>query len=277
LQNMLFAITLQSKSACKNIYQSISPGECIMRKWLAVASLSLAFCSPKSVLADLWIGGHGDIGIGLVGNTLDLHLHFADAVDKEGGGSIPAGEYAPGDHTIFVPGPSVDRPPGSQWDFLGAPTDKIWFLPASSDPNKPYLGWATEELSPADFNGNITVRLTSLLSAPANATFSVWSLDPFGSPTSLMSTANGISNSDQFLLAPANHEHFFVGFTQEGLYDIEFTAFGNHKALGDISGTGVFKFAVGVPEPSSMAMLAMASSGGFLGWLRRRKNSKVVS
>ena len=92
-----------------------------------------------------------------------------------------------------------------------------------------------------------------------------------------MSTANGISNSDQFLLAPANHEHFFVGFTQEGLYDIEFTAFGNHKALGDISGTGVFKFAVGVPEPSSMAMLAMASSGGFLGWLRRRKNTKVVS
>lgn len=248
-----------------------------MKKWFAILALSALFSAPQTLKADLWVGGHGDIGIGLVGNKLDLHLHFADAVDKEGGGSIPAGEYAPGDHTIFVPGPSVDRPPGSQWDFLGAPTDKIWFLPASSDPNKPYLGWATEELSPADFNGNITVRLTSLLSAPANATFSVWSLDPFGSPTSLMSTANGISNSDQFLLATANHEHFFVGFTQEGLYDIEFTAFGNHKALGDISGTGVFKFAVGVPEPSSMAMLAMASSGGFLGWLRRRKNSKVVS
>ena len=248
-----------------------------MKKWFTILALSALFSAPQTLKADLWVGGHGDIGIGLVGNKLDLHLHFADAVDKEGGGSIPAGEYAPGDHTIFVPGPSVDRPPGSQWDFLGAPTDKIWCLPASRDPNKPYLGWAPEELSPADFNGNITVRLTSLLSAPANATFSVWSLDPFGSPTSLMSTANGISNSDQFLLAPANHEHFFVGFTQEGLYDIEFTAFGNHKALGDISGTGVFKFAVGVPEPSSMAMLAMASSGGFLGWLRRRKNSKVVS
>ena len=248
-----------------------------MKKWFAILALSALFSATQTLKADLWVGGHGDIGIGLVGNKLDLHLHFADAVDKEGGGSIPAGEYAPGDHTIFVPGPSVDRPSGSQWDFLGAPTDKIWFVPASSDPNKPYLGWATEELSPADFNGNITVRLTSLLSAPANATFSVWSLDPFGAPTSLMSTANGISNTDHFLLAPANHEHFFVGFTQEGLYDIEFTAFGNHKALGDISGTGVFKFAVGVPEPSSMAMLAMASSGGFLGWLRRRKNTKVVS
>ena len=181
-----------------------------MRKWFAIVALAASFASPATLKADLWVGGHGDIGIGLVGNTLDLHLHFADAVDKGGGGSIPAGEYGPGDHTIFVPGPTVDRPAGSQWDFLGAPTDKIWFLPASNDPNKPYLGWATEELSPADFNGNITVRLTSLVSSPADSNFSVWSLDPFGTPNSLMSTANGISNADQFLLAPANHEHFFV-------------------------------------------------------------------
>jgi hypothetical protein len=248
-----------------------------MKRWLVIVFLAAAFASPATLKADLWVGGHGDIGIGLVGNTLDLHLHFADAVDKEGGGSIPAGEYAPGDHTIFVPGPSVDRPSGNQWNFLGGPSDKIWFLPSNSDPNKPYLGWATEELAPADFNGNITVRLLSIVSAPANANFSVWSLDPFGTPDSHMSTADGISSADQFQLATANHEHFFLGFTQEGLYDIEFAAFGNHTTLGNISGTGVFKFAVGVPEPSSMAMLAMASSGGFLGWLRRRKNTKVVS
>jgi hypothetical protein len=200
-----------------------------MRNWFAIVSLVTLFASPATLKGDLWVGGHGDIGIGLVGNTLDLHLHFEDAVDKGGGGSIPAGEYGPGDHTIFVPGPTVDRPAGSQWDFLGAPTDKIWFLPASSDPNKPYLGWATEELSPGDFNGNITVRLTSIVSAP-----------------------------------------------REGLYDIEFTAFANHKTLGDISGTGVFKFAVGVPEPSSIALLAMASSGGVFGWLRRKKNARTT-
>ncbi len=55
-----------------------------MKRWLVIVFLAAAFASPATLKADLWVGGHGDIGIGLVGNTLDLHLHFADAVDKEG-------------------------------------------------------------------------------------------------------------------------------------------------------------------------------------------------
>lgn len=64
-----------------------------MRNWFAIVALAASFTSPATLKADLWVGGHGDIGIGLVGNTLDLHLHFADAVDKEGGGSIWEDEY----------------------------------------------------------------------------------------------------------------------------------------------------------------------------------------
>jgi len=47
-----------------------------MKKWFAILALSALFSAPQTLKADLWVGGHGDIGIGLVGNKLDLHLHL---------------------------------------------------------------------------------------------------------------------------------------------------------------------------------------------------------
>lgn len=224
--------------------------------------------------ADLWVGGHGDIGVALNGNALELHFHFENDVSKAGGGVIPAGEYAPGDVQVFVPGPSIARPAGAQWDFLGAPTDQVWFLPATTDANKPYLGWGLEELDSADWNGPLTWSLTSVVSAPSGGNFSLWK-EEFGAPVAFMSTANGVSSSDAFQQSAGLHEHFFLGFTREGIYQLELSILGNNKTLGTLTDTAVFTFAVGVPEPSSIALLGVASVGLVGRVLQRRRNKSA--
>jgi hypothetical protein len=248
-----------------------------MRFLFAAMIFMLALAPDRFVSADVWVGGHGDIGVGLTAsNQLELHFHFENDVNAANGGSIAAGEYAPSAIQIFVPGPSFGRPGGSQWDFLGAPDDRVWFLTPSIDAGKPFLGWGLEELDPSDWNGDLTWSLSSVVSAPAGSNFSVWK-EEFGTPTPFFATSDGISAADVFKQTAGGHEHFFVGFTREGLYQIELSIAGDHKTLGALTDSAVFTFAVGVPEPTSTALLGVASLGLVARLVRRRKSKSAAT
>ena len=245
-----------------------------MRFCVVLGLFWCGFAISNPARADLWIGGHGDIGVALTNtNELELHFHFENAVDAAGGGTIPAGEYAPTDHSVFIAGPPILRPSGSSWDFLGAPTDSIWYLADFVEPNKPFLGWGLEDLDPADWNGQLTWNLVSVVSAPTGGNFSLWS-ESFGTPTVRFATSDGITVADAFTQTAGGHEHFFLGFSREGIYQVELGISGNHKTLGNLSGTGVFTYAAGVPEPSSIALLSVVSTGGCFGWIRRKRRTK---
>jgi surface-anchored protein len=224
--------------------------------------------------ADIWIAGHGDIGAGLENNQLHLHLHF-EAAATGATGPIALGEYEPGDHIIGVPGPSVARPTGAQWNFLGSATN-IWFLPQSVDNAKPFLGFGLEDLNPADWTGPLTWSLNSVVSAPAGSNFSVWNSDQFGNPILRMATSDGITAADSFTQAAGGHEHFNLGFTDIGTYQLGFRIAGVHNTLGARSDTATFTFQVGnisaVPEPSSLCLLFGTIATGV--FVRTRFRSK---
>ncbi len=245
---------------------------CFLFGWVGI----LAMAMGSLARADIWIGGHGDIGVELTaGGELELHFHFED--DAQGsGGTILAGEYSPSAFSISVPDPSIGRPSGSQWNFLGATTDQIWFLPQSSDPLKPFLGFGLEDLTAANWTGPLTWSLVGM-TAPAGGNFALWQNDAFGNPTPFMSTVDGISAADSFTQVAGGHEHFNLGFNRAGLFELQFQITGTHNTLGSLSDTATFSFIAGVPEPSSMALVGTAGFGLIAGWVRGRRKNAVAN
>ncbi len=239
------------------------------------------FCAAVSseVRAELtYMGGHSDVGVGFEDENLHLHIHAEGALSLFGGGTAPAGEYDPGDLLIGVPGPSIPRPAGAQWNFL-APNanDSVWFLPQGSDPNKPFLGMGTEELLAADgWTTALTWTFNSIspISGDTSA-FALWQNDAFGNPvvfaSSLVPTTapTGINTWTQNAFS---HDHFNLGFTGEGIYDVSLTISGTNAGGGAIAAglytdTASYRFVTGgaissVPEPSSALMLGIAAFAG---------------
>ncbi len=215
-----------------------------------------------NAIAGVYLRGHGDIGVALEGTALRLHYHLGPnaIVDGSPVGNAPDGrEFEPNEQITFVPDPSIVRPLGSQWDFMGTTAGQpIWILPQTEDSNKPFLGFATEELVPADWSA-ITFSLTAI-TGPAGAQFSLFSVDALGNPNVRMASSDGISATDNFQIAPGSHGHFNLAFTQTGIYNLTLNATGIHRTLGFRQDTGTFTFAVSaVPEPSSMLLLGASS------------------
>jgi surface-anchored protein len=236
--------------------------------------LLTAFVSPAS--AELvYISGHADIGVELHEGELELHVHAEGDLGLYGGGVLGAGEYGSRDLVIGVPGPSVARPVGSQWDFVGnAAGAPIWFLPQSEDVEKPFLGVGSEDLAPLEWSTDLTWQFDSISTvAGADAHFSLWRFSTLGELIAVASSSSPI-NGNEFDLPVGGHEHFNFGFTAEGIYDVVFSVAGTHNTLGTISDTATFRFATGrfipiaVPEPSGLLVLGLV---GGLGAMARRQ------
>jgi len=230
--------------------------------------------------ASIFEFGHGDVGVGYEAGDFDLHVHIeGGTVD---GVAYPDEEFEADDIIVRVPyttwqHSSVNggRPAGSQWNPIGVGAGSAyWFLPQSNTGtggaaalNAPFLGFATEELDASEWTGNLTFTLLGL-NGPGH--FSLWS-DGF-SPTFFMSTVDGISGADSFSIAPETHQHYNLGFTQPGVYELLFQVSGMHNDDGFVVGSGTYTFVVQgstVPEPSSVMLGLMGAL--FLKTLRRAR------
>jgi len=234
---------------------------------LAAGALASMAAGAQSFI---YTEGHGDIGIAYEDGAFEPHWHLhAGAVVNSSPLSEDA-EYAPGEALVYVPNPSVSRPPGAQWDFLGtAAGNPLWTLPQSNQAGKPFLGIASEELVASEWS-SLTLSLVGL-SGPSGGHFSLWQSDAFGSPVVKMASGDGISGADTTSMIPGGHDHYFFGFTQPGVYQATFKWDGTHTADGAVSATDTFAFGVtAVPEPGEVGLAVAAGLGG-LAWYRSRR------
>lgn len=232
-----------------------------------VTACLLVPAAPAAVVSE-YSKGHGDIGIAYEDGAFEPHWHLHSGAVVDGSALGADEEYEPDALVALVPGPSIARPAGTQWDFLGvAAGEPFWFLPQNEDVNKPYLGIASEELTPADWT-SLTLSLAGM-SGPAGGHFSLWEIGTFGELTVKFATSDGITGADSFAQIVGSHAHYNWGFTKPGDYELTFRWDGVHSMDGAISAEGTFGFTV-VPEPGTYAAVfgALALGGA---WLHRRR------
>lgn len=182
--------------------------------------------------------GHADIGLEfeLVAGELEVHLH-AEGATIDG---VPntSGEFHIEDVLIVTQGRWTRPDPdfGFFANTCVAPGVALWWLPQGNGDaaaqGAPFLGLANE--APAGvFSGNqITLSLVGVDSPSGSGHYSMWK-DGFP-PVFQMTTCNGIDASDAVVL-PIGHDHFNMGFTEAGAWQVHYRASGNLVGGGSVA------------------------------------------
>lgn len=219
--------------------------------------LTLAAFPASAATLHRLTGGHMDApAFGYVsGSGFEPHLH------NEGGpnGSIINDvreeadvEFDPADVTIVI----------SEFSTTTLNSQNYYLLPQDANDaanyGVPFLGIGLEELDPADWNGSLTLTLQGI-TGPGD--FVLWQ-DGFSNSTIFADSVN-----DSFTLAAGSHTHFNWGFTEKGIYGLEFAISGTHVADGFQTAAAIYTFEV-IPEPSALLLVGALGS---LALLRRRR------
>lgn len=220
-----------------------------------------ALALPGALVAQTVLrSGHMDLGIAYEDGVLKTHLHVHD---PEPDGT----EYEPDEAIIEVGLVSKTTVPANPaYSFLGPAGSPLYLLPASENPELPFLGLAAEEVAAGVFEGN-TLKLT-LVNFSGPGEFALFTVDAFGTPSVKMNTRDGVDDSDFAPVLAGSHGHANWAFSAPGDYEITFLPAG---AL--VGGTqpaaaeaGTFTFRV-VPEPRTAALLSLGAV--LLLWRRR--------
>jgi surface-anchored protein len=231
--------------------------------------LPLLFSSVPVHAASLVTGGHIDFpAFGYVSNAdviadPTLTQGFEPHIHNEGGadGAIIDGVRVE-DDTEFEPDELIVVGRKSSTIAVGSTT--YYWLPETeaqaAAQGVPFVGIGLEELAVSDWvGGTVTLSLASF-SGPGE--FLLWQDDGFGGEIIFLDTANNITS---FTLTAGSHTHYNWGFTNEGVFDLEFGISGTHVDDGFQSGSATYTIAI--PEPSAALLGAL----GALGLLRRRR------
>lgn len=198
----------------------------------------------------LWTAGHGDLGIGYEDGELEPHWHLGEGNESVtlDGVSAPLGlegeEYEAID---IIPRTNLLQSIGGS---------SYYVFPATESPTVPFIGFGTEELNPADWDGNLTLTLTG---ASGPGSFFLFHQDPVGGLATLMDSSDGFSTADNIILAPDSHTHYTWAFSQTGSYNLTFEVTGSHVSDDVEPANATYTISV-VPEPSTAALLLGAAA-----------------
>ncbi|AMV39252.1 choice-of-anchor M domain-containing protein [Planctomyces sp. SH-PL62] len=244
---------------------------------VAVAAAS----AQAADFTNLYRAGHADLAVGY-GVTEGLHLFYELSSTAVVNGSPVGGgaSASPSDLSVIVPESVLTIGHTS----LPAPFagNALYVLAQTSAGagTRPFLGFGAEEIDPGVFVGDaLTFTLTDFFSSTGGQ-FVLFSNGSQANPS--INTADGLSASDFVDLYAGGHDHFNLGFTAAGIYDLTFSAAGVLVGGGSATASGVFRFVVGdapvtptVPEPGSLMMAGLAMTAGGLVAARRRRAHRL--
>ena len=244
-----------------------------------VVGLFLASAAAKAradFSTNLYSAGHADIGVDYDGSNLILFYELSGTAVVNGAPVGGAGLSAsPSDVSVIVP-ESVKAAGDSR---LPAPfaNNPMYVLSQGSAgaATRPFLGFGAEEIAGGVFvDDTVSLSLTGFAASAAGAQFLLYTTGLFSTPA--MNTADGLTAADSIGLFAGGHDHYNLGFTHAGTYDLTFTATGTLVGGGTVAASAVYRFVVGeqvsaVPEPSSLAMAGLAVGCAGLAAARRRK------
>ncbi|TWU56058.1 choice-of-anchor M domain-containing protein [Rubripirellula reticaptiva] len=236
--------------------------------WVLSILWFLPFTAANAAVVE-FASGHGDIGLAYENGELELHYHFGDGAVLGGSPLVGEIEYGPSEAYVRV-GDSAMVTTTADVSFLGTfAGDSVWLLPQSNTAGLPFLGIAAEELD-SSFAG----AMLSMSSFSGPGEFALWQAGGIGGATVRWQSNNGIDSTDMLNLSIGGHDHYNYGFTAEGIYDVGVTAVADFAAGGSVTDVGTFRFIVGdataVPEPGSLAILAVTSVAAIVTRRRRR-------
>jgi len=157
---------------------------------------------------------------------VDGHGHDDHDEDDHGEAVYPANDVA-----LRVDSRSATLVPNDPaFGFLGHPGELFYELPQHEEEGLLYLGIASDEVEAGVFVGD-QVQL-NLKSAEGPGEVYLYSTDTFGKPNVMFNTADGISESDTFVMKAGAHSHQSMAFSEAGLYRVAF------DFSGKLAGTG---------------------------------------
>lgn len=235
----------------------------MIRRLCGALLVTLVPSVPGGAQAQTYLSsGHVDIGVLYEDGAWDLHVHQEEPE--------PGAEYAPGD-AVFRLGAAALQVGGvpntpSAIGFFGAAGSPLWVITKSEVEEVPFLGIGAEEMSASDWNGPLTLRVTSV-EGPGSVF--VWDVGSFGELQGKVSTRDGLGAGDSFTVGAGSHAHYFWGFSAPGDYTVTLQASGVHAVDGAISSDPAsYRFQV-VPEPGAVRLLGL---GALAAWLVRRRS-----
>lgn len=231
--------------------------------------------------AGVLTSGHTDVGVGYVGGALEPHWHTHVGAVVDGVVQTADGEYEPADLIASTTATRLTPSGGGGLSgLLGVPDGtQVWVMGSST--YQPNVGFGTEELNPADWSGPITITFNPGSSTlPGGAAFGLYTTNVAGTTvvdrffSSVSGTATDASNT--ISLNPGDHAHYQWAFTQQGAYDLNFTWSGTHLLDGFKSASATFSVQA-VPEPSTLAMLAVGGGAGAIVGVRRLRRPRPMT
>ncbi|GAA5116556.1 hypothetical protein GCM10023339_25450 [Alloalcanivorax gelatiniphagus] len=115
----------------------------------------------------------------------------------------------------LLPRTRTTVPPNPAYAFLGAPGGSFYQVTQTQQPGLLWPGWSTEGI-PADATTGGVLWTLDDMSGPGQ--FAIYETDPFGRPSVLFNTRDGITEADRFTIPKNTHAHGSWAFSEQGLY-----------------------------------------------------------
>ena len=220
--------------------------------------------------AGLYTAGHGDIRAYYEGDQLKLRYELDSGAIVNGqvvnSGGVDPVSFSLSNLLVTLPDFPVASP-DNRFDFTGAAIgENLWLIPEGQPEaeatGSPWLGFSTEELAFDDsWSGNqLQVNLIAAI-GPGHVSMFFSPEDELAAPQVHFATLDGIDGSDAYKqygsadlgLSVSTHSHVNWAFTQPGFYDVSLKFSGEHATDGYKEAFGTMRFAVAIPEPTSLA------------------------